>query len=222
MGLPLADIDHDQQELVTTQPHRVVSRSDRTAQKLSDKAQHVVACFVPPRVVMGLEVVDVDHHDGKVLVPLALLAHYCFQLTLQESAVLQTRQWIDGRTILRTAELAVETDFAVEDLPLRVSLDAPAFSLPLRERLKQLVKLPGKPAPLAATAELKHKAMEVARQVVGNDARKVKGNKERWMDDVGASWRGMYDNEANARMGKLSPTSVEEGFKEFLDRKGRR
>ncbi|MCH9038145.1 MAG: enoyl-CoA hydratase/isomerase family protein [Chloroflexi bacterium] len=75
---------------------------------------------------------------------------------------------------------------------------------------------------LVSTDELMPKAMEIARQIVGNDSRMVQGIKELLMDDVGASWRGMYDNEANARMGKLSPTSVEEGFKEFLDRKGRR
>ena len=42
------------------------------------------------------------------------------------------------------------------------------------------------------------------------------------IEDVGAGWRGMYDNEAEARDGKLSATPVEEGFKDFIARKGRR
>ncbi len=50
----------------------------------------------------------------------------------------------------------------------------------------------------------------------------VKGIKDILMSDVGRSWRTMYDDEQEARSGKLAPTPVEEGFKEFLDRKGRR
>ena len=64
--------------------------------------------------------------------------------------------------------------------------------------------------------------MDIARQIVVNDARMVQGIKELLIDDVGASFRGMYDNEADARAGKLSATPVEEGFKAFVDRKGRK
>ena len=66
------------------------------------------------------------------------------------------------------------------------------------------------------------KAIEIGRQIAVNDARMVQGIKEILMDDVGRSWRTMYEDEQEARSGKLSPTPVEEGFKEFLDRKGRR
>ena len=75
---------------------------------------------------------------------------------------------------------------------------------------------------LVSADELMPKAMEIARQIAVNDPRMVQGIKEIMMDNVGDSWRGMYDNEAKARDGKLSATPVEEGFKEFLDRKGRR
>ena len=66
------------------------------------------------------------------------------------------------------------------------------------------------------------KAIEVGRQIAANDPRMVQGIKEILMNDVGLSWRTTYDDEQEARSGKLSPTPVEEGFKEFLDRKGRR
>lgn len=75
---------------------------------------------------------------------------------------------------------------------------------------------------LVPVDELMPKAMEIARQIAGNDARMVQGIKELMIDDIGASFRGMYDNEAQARAGKLSATPVEEGFKDFVARKGRK
>ena len=75
---------------------------------------------------------------------------------------------------------------------------------------------------LVSVDELMPKAMEIARQIAGNDARMVQGIKELMIQDVGASFRGMYDNEAQARAGKLSATPVEEGFKDFVARKGRK
>lgn len=75
---------------------------------------------------------------------------------------------------------------------------------------------------LVSSDELMPKAMEIARQIAGNDPRMVQGIKELMIQDVGAGWRDMYDNEAEARDGKLSATPVEEGFKDFIARKGRR
>ena len=66
------------------------------------------------------------------------------------------------------------------------------------------------------------KAIEIGRQIAANDPRMVQGMKEMLVNDVGRSWRTMHDDEREARSGKLAPTPVEEGFKEFLDRKGRR
>jgi len=36
---------------------------------------------------------------------------------------------------------------------------------------------------------------------------------------VGEAWEQMYRNEIEAQAEKLAPTPIEEGFKEFLDRK---
>ena len=50
----------------------------------------------------------------------------------------------------------------------------------------------------------------------------VQGIKELMIDDVGEGWRWMHDNESAAQKGKLAPTPVEEGFADFLSRKGRK
>ena len=75
---------------------------------------------------------------------------------------------------------------------------------------------------LVARDQLMLKALELGKQIAANDSRMVQGIKVLMMDDVGASFRGMYDNEAEARAGKLSPTPAEEGFKDFVARKGRK
>ncbi len=75
---------------------------------------------------------------------------------------------------------------------------------------------------LVSASELMPKAMELAKLIAANDARMVQGIKELMVDDVGESWRWMHDNEAQAQRGKLSPTPVEEGFAEFIERKGRK
>ena len=75
---------------------------------------------------------------------------------------------------------------------------------------------------LVSSDELMSKAMEIAQQIAANDPRMVQGIKELMIEDVGQDWRRMYDNEAAAQKGKLSATPVEEGFAEFLARKGRK
>ena len=75
---------------------------------------------------------------------------------------------------------------------------------------------------LVRADDLMHKAIEIAQQIAANDPRMVQGIKELMLEDVGNSWRWMYDNEAAAQKGKLSATPVEEGFAEFLARKGRK
>ena len=75
---------------------------------------------------------------------------------------------------------------------------------------------------LVPSEQLMDKAWEVAGQVAANDPRMVQGIKELMIEDVGDGWRRMYDNEAQAQAGKLAPTPVLEGFKPFLDRKGRK
>ena len=75
---------------------------------------------------------------------------------------------------------------------------------------------------LVSADALMPKAIEIARQIGANDPRMVQGIKELMIDDVGEGWRWMYDNESEAQKGKLSATPVEEGFAEFLARKGRK
>ena len=75
---------------------------------------------------------------------------------------------------------------------------------------------------LVSADALMSKAMEIARQIAANDPRMVQGIKELMINDVGEGWRWMYDNEAAAQKDKLKPTPVEEGFAEFIARKGRK
>ncbi len=75
---------------------------------------------------------------------------------------------------------------------------------------------------LVPADDLMAKGMEVAQQIAANDPRMVQGIKELMIRDVGAAWREMYDNELEAQAGRLAPTPVLEGFKPFLDRKGRK
>ena len=75
---------------------------------------------------------------------------------------------------------------------------------------------------LVPAEELMDKAMELGRLIADNDSRMVQGIKELLMEDVGEAWRQMYEDEQTAQAGKLSPTPVLEGFKPFLDRKGRK
>lgn len=72
---------------------------------------------------------------------------------------------------------------------------------------------------LVAADYLMDKAIELARQIVSNDNRMVQGIKELMIQDVGEAWEQMYRNEIEAQAEKLAPTPIEEGFKEFLDRK---
>ena len=73
---------------------------------------------------------------------------------------------------------------------------------------------------LVTVDDLMPKALELAKLIAGNDDRMVQGIKELMIDNVGTTWRRMYDNEWEALSGKLKGTPVEEGFKAFLDRKG--
>ena len=67
-----------------------------------------------------------------------------------------------------------------------------------------------------------NKAYELAAMIANNDPRMVQGIKELLMGNIGDSWEKTYQNEMDAVAGKLSPTPVLEGFKSFIDRKGRK
>jgi len=74
---------------------------------------------------------------------------------------------------------------------------------------------------LVAKDHLMGKAMELAKQIAANDPRMVAGIKQLVLSDLGANWEEMYRAEMEAQRGELSPTPIAEGFKDFLDRKGR-
>ena len=75
---------------------------------------------------------------------------------------------------------------------------------------------------LVSSEQVVPKAMELAKQIAANDSRMVQGIKGLLVQDVGDGWEAMYGNELDAQADKLQPTPVLEGFKPFLDRKGRR
>jgi len=75
---------------------------------------------------------------------------------------------------------------------------------------------------LVAAADLMDKARELAKQIAANDPRMVQGIKKLMIGHTGSEWAEMYAEEKNARATWLSATPVLEGFKEFLDRKGRK
>ena len=74
---------------------------------------------------------------------------------------------------------------------------------------------------LVPSEQLMDKAMELAGLIAANDPRMVQGAKDLLIRDIGDEWRSHYQNELDAQAGKLAPTPVLEGFKPFLDRKGR-
>ena len=75
---------------------------------------------------------------------------------------------------------------------------------------------------LVANDMLMLKAIELAKKIAANDPRMVQGIKELMINNVGALWDEMYRRELDAQAGKLSATPISEGFKEFLERKGRK
>jgi enoyl-CoA hydratase len=68
---------------------------------------------------------------------------------------------------------------------------------------------------------LRDAAIEMGRQIAANTPEMVQGIKQLLLEDVGRAWLQMYDAEREALSTTLKPSPVAEGFKEFLDRKGR-
>ena len=64
-------------------------------------------------------------------------------------------------------------------------------------------------------------AIEMGRQIAANTPEMVQGIKQLLLEDVGRAWLQMYDAEREALSTTLKPSPVAEGFKQFLDRKGR-
>ena len=75
---------------------------------------------------------------------------------------------------------------------------------------------------LVDSSEVMSKSRELAELIVGNNQRMVQGIKALLIDNIGDGWNQIYNNELEAQSGKLTPTPVLEGFKPFIDRKGRK
>ena len=75
---------------------------------------------------------------------------------------------------------------------------------------------------LVPSEQLMDKAMELAGLIAGNDPRMVQGIKRLMIEDIGAGWRQMMNNERDALRNELQPGPALEAFDEFLSRKGRR
>ena len=69
------------------------------------------------------------------------------------------------------------------------------------------------------SAQLLDAAIEMGRQIAANTPEMVQGIKQLLHEDVGRGWREMYDAERTALNTTLKPSSIEEGFKDFLSRK---
>ena len=73
---------------------------------------------------------------------------------------------------------------------------------------------------LVTSGDLMKTALEIGKQIAANDPRMVQGIKELLIGNVGHGWKRMHENEVEAQAGKLEPTPVLEGFRDFLERKG--
>ena len=75
---------------------------------------------------------------------------------------------------------------------------------------------------LVDTDQLMSKSRELANLIASNDPRMVQGTKELMIGNIGDSWHNHYESELEALKTKLLPTPVLEGFKPFIERKGRK
>ncbi len=75
---------------------------------------------------------------------------------------------------------------------------------------------------LVDSKQLMAKSRELASLIASNDPRMVQGTKELITGNIGNSWHNHYEDEQEALKTKLLPTPVLEGFKPFIERKGRK
>ena len=75
---------------------------------------------------------------------------------------------------------------------------------------------------LVSSEELLDKAIEVGAGFAKNRVEGVANIKQMLLEHTGLSLEEQYQNEIGARAGRFRGLSVEEGFKDFLDRKGRK
>ena len=75
---------------------------------------------------------------------------------------------------------------------------------------------------LVPTEQLMDKAIEVAAGIAKNRSQGVSNIKQMLLEHTGLPLEQQYRNEVNARQDRFKGLSVEEGFKDFLERKGRK
>ena len=75
---------------------------------------------------------------------------------------------------------------------------------------------------MVPSGELMDKAVEVGAGIAKNRVEGVANIKQMLLEHTGLSLEEQYRNEIGARSGRFRGLSVEEGFKDFLDRKGRK
>jgi 2-(1,2-epoxy-1,2-dihydrophenyl)acetyl-CoA isomerase len=69
------------------------------------------------------------------------------------------------------------------------------------------------------SSELLDAAIAMGRQIAANTPEMVQGIKRLLLDDVGRAWLEMYEAERTALSTTMKPSSIEDGFKDFLGRK---
>ena len=75
---------------------------------------------------------------------------------------------------------------------------------------------------LVSSDQLLDKAVEVASGFAKNRPQSLANIKQMLLEHTGLPLEQQFQNEINARKGRFKGLGVEEGFKEFLDRKGRK
>jgi len=70
--------------------------------------------------------------------------------------------------------------------------------------------------------KLMEKTMDLAEQITKGDARMIQGIKKLMIQNTGSTIRDQYNNEMRAVNSWLKPITVQESFKTFLDKKGRK
>ena len=75
---------------------------------------------------------------------------------------------------------------------------------------------------LVPQEQLMDKSMEIATTIAKNHPDSVRGAKHLLVEDIGLRWQDMWQGERDYLRTRVSALGVEQAFKEFLDRKGRR
>jgi enoyl-CoA hydratase/carnithine racemase len=75
---------------------------------------------------------------------------------------------------------------------------------------------------LVPSNELLPTALDMAKLIAQNTPSMVQGIKELLNEGIGARWEERVEMERNLLAGRLKPAHPREGFKDFLDRKGRK